>query len=50
MSDGTAKPMPMLPPGPRMAVLMPITSPDRLTSGPPELPGFIEASVWRKSW
>ncbi len=25
---------------------MPTTSPRELTSGPPELPGFIEASVW----
>ena len=32
-----------------MALLMPITSPDMFTSGPPELPGLIAASVWRKS-
>ena len=31
------------------AVLMPMTSPNRLTSGPPLLPGFMEASVWIKS-
>jgi hypothetical protein len=29
----------------KIAVLMPITSPFRLTSGPPELPGFMAASV-----
>ncbi len=43
---GTAKPMfsePKL-----IAVLMPITSPCRLTSGPPELPKLIAASVWMK--
>ena len=28
-----------------IAVLMPITSPRRLSSGPPELPGLIAASV-----
>jgi hypothetical protein len=32
-----------------MAELMPITSPRVLTSGPPELPGLMAASVWRKS-
>jgi len=38
--DGIAKPMPTLPPvGARIAVLMPINSPRRLTSAPPELPG-----------
>ncbi len=31
-------------------MLMPTTSPFMLTSGPPELPGLIAASVWRKSW
>jgi hypothetical protein len=31
-----------------MAVLMPMTSPLMLRSGPPELPGLIEASVWMK--
>ena len=29
-----------------MALLMPTTSPRRLTRGPPELPGLIAASVW----
>ena len=28
-------------------MLIPITSPARLTSGPPELPGLMAASVWR---
>ena len=50
MFTGMAKPMPMLPPlRDRIAVLMPISSPRRLTSAPPELPGLIEASVWMKS-
>ena len=39
--------MPIEPPdGEMIAVLMPITSPSRLNSGPPELPRLIEASVW----
>ena len=29
-----------------IALLMPTTSPRMLTSGPPELPGLIAASVW----
>ncbi len=38
---------PYAPPGPvLMRVLMPTTSADRFTSGPPELPGLILASVW----
>ena len=32
-----------------IAPLMPITSPRMLTSGPPEFPGLIAASVWMKS-
>ena len=32
-----------------VAVLMPMTSPRELTSGPPELPGFRAASVWMTS-
>ena len=49
MLDGMAKPMPMLPPfGPRMAVLMPISSPRRLSRAPPELPELMAASVWMK--
>ena len=31
-----------------MAVLMPTTSPSALTSGPPELPGLMAASVWMR--
>ena len=51
MLIGMAKPMPSLPPELlAMAVLMPMTSPRRLTSGPPLLPGLMAASVWRKSW
>ena len=45
-SDGTAKPMPTLPPVRLiMAELMPTNSPRMLTSAPPELPGLIDASV-----
>ena len=47
-SIGIAKPMPWAPP-PMIAVAMPTISPSTLTSGPPELPGLIEASVWMKS-
>ena len=44
---GVAKPMPIEPPdGDRIAVLMPITSPSMLNSGPPELPLLMDASVW----
>ena len=47
---GTANPMPTLPPdGPMMTLLMPMSSPLRLMSAPPELPGLMEASVWMKS-
>ena len=47
--DGIAKPMPTLPPdGEKIIELMPTSSPRRFTSGPPELPGLIEASVWMK--
>ena len=43
---GIAKPIPMLPPvGEKIDVLTPITCPSALTSGPPELPGLIDASV-----
>jgi hypothetical protein len=31
-----------------MALLMPTSSPLRLISAPPELPGLMEASVWMK--
>ncbi len=44
-----AKPIPMFD-GERsplmIAVLMPMTSPRTLSSGPPELPGLMAASVW----
>ncbi len=50
MFTGIAKPMPMLPPERlKIAELMPISSPARLISAPPELPGLIDASVWMKS-
>ncbi|GJD81426.1 hypothetical protein NBEOAGPD_4674 [Methylobacterium gregans] len=46
-AEGTAKPMPTEPPvGERIAVLMPMTSPFMLNSGPPELPLLMAASVW----
>ncbi len=45
-----AKPTPDDVPEPeRIAVFMPIISPAMFTSAPPELPGLIAASVWRKS-
>src|SRR5882724_1932084 len=47
MFEGIAKPMPE--PPATIAVLMPMTSPCMLTSGPPELPGLMAASVWMKS-
>ena len=44
--DGTAKPMPTLPPpGAMMALFTPTASPRMLINGPPELPGLIGASV-----
>ncbi len=43
---GMANPMPW--PEATMAVLMPTTLPSRSSSGPPELPGLMEASVWMK--
>ena len=46
MLMGMAKPMPSFPPELlAIAVFMPITSPRKLTSGPPLLPGLIAASV-----
>ena len=54
-SIGIAKPRPIEPGSPWLVVVsvavwiaesMPTTSPARLTSGPPELPGLIAASVW----
>ena len=56
VSIGIAKPRPIEPPSfpdvapmLRIAVLMPITAPVESTSGPPELPGLIAASVWMAS-
>jgi len=44
---GTAKPTPWnWPVSVRMAVLTPITVPWESSSGPPELPGLISASIW----
>ena len=43
-SIGIAKPMPLL--FWAIAVLMPMTFPPASSSGPPELPGLIAASVW----
>jgi len=46
MFDGIAKPIPTLPPdAPKIAVLIPINSPFKLTKAPPELPWLIAASV-----
>ena len=47
MFEGMAKPMPEAPA--TIAVLIPTTSPCMFTSGPPELPGLIAASVCKKS-
>ena len=47
--DGTAKPMPTLPcelPAVAICELTPMTRPVSSSSGPPELPGLIGASVW----
>jgi hypothetical protein len=46
-SIGIAKPSPSLPPL-RVTIdeFTPITSPCAFTSGPPELPGLMDASVW----
>jgi hypothetical protein len=49
VSAGMANPMPTLPPpwvGLVIAVFTPISRPNRSSSGPPELPGLIGASVW----
>ena len=44
---GTAKPIPELPPESlRICALIPITRPRESSSGPPELPWVIGASVW----
>ena len=47
--EGIAKPIPIDPPWLKIAVFTPTTSPSILKSGPPELPWFIDASVWIKS-
>ena len=47
MLDGIANPIPENVPVPeKIAVFIPISSPCILSKGPPELPGFIGASVW----
>ena len=47
-AEGSANPIPIEPPdGEKMTVLIPTTSPAMLNIGPPELPRFIAASVWR---
>ena len=45
---GMAKPMPAdcSAPFDAIMVVIPITSPREFSSGPPELPGFTDASVW----
>jgi hypothetical protein len=46
VAQGMANPRPSLPPDcDMMKVFTPTTSPFALTSGPPELPGLIAASV-----
>ena len=48
--DGTAKPTPALAPvPPAICALTPITSPWAFSSGPPELPWLMAASVWIES-
>ncbi len=50
--EGTAKPTPTLPlplPPVTIWVFTPITRPRASSSGPPELPGLIGASVWMAS-
>ena len=44
---GMAKPSPSLPPlREKIEELIPMTCPRAFTSGPPEFPGLMEASVW----
>ena len=47
-SMGMAKPMPSYCDEEIFAVFMPMTSPLWLTRAPPELPGFMAASVWMR--
>ena len=50
MFTGMANPMPTEPPlCEKIAELIPIRAPRASISGPPELPGLIDASVWMKS-
>ena len=46
MLIGIAKPIPW--PVATIAVFTPMTRPSRFSSGPPELPGLMDASVWMK--
>ncbi len=49
-STGMANPIPALAPlGLKIAVFIPMRRPRESRSGPPELPGLIEASVWMTS-
>jgi len=50
VSTGTAKPMPAdAPLGLKIAVLTPMSRPPESSSGPPEFPGLMAASVWMTS-
>ncbi len=50
VSTGMAKPTPAFEPdGEMIAVVTPMTRPAESSSGPPELPGLIAASVWMTS-
>jgi len=49
MLIGIANPMPILPPvREKIAVLIPITSPELFRRAPRSFPGLMEASVWMK--
>ena len=51
VSTGTAKPIPALAPdGLAICVFTPMRRPALSSSGPPELPGLIAASVWMTFW
>ena len=52
VSTGTAKPRPWagMPCGAATSVVMPMTWPLMSSSGPPELPGLMAASVWIIGW
>src|SRR5438034_71592 len=50
VSTGTAKPIPAdAPLGLKIAVLTPMSRPPESSSGPPEFPGLMAASVWMTS-